>query len=296
MADLFVLLGHPVAHSLSPAMYRAAFRSVGVDALYVALDVRDFAAAWTALGRLEVRGGNVTVPWKEAASRALARVPEGVRRARAANTFWRMPEGGFAGALTDGEGFLRSLREDLGLSPAGLRAAVLGAGGAGRAVAHALAAGGAAALYLWNRTPSLAVRLAAEIRAAGYVGEVLSLAEGAGGGSGSPAPAVSPPVLPRGHAVDLLVNATWLGMRAADPAPADPRDFPGIRFAVDLVYGHRATLFQRACARGGARVADGRGTLLHQGASAFELWLGLPAPLEAMREVLEAELGGPRPI
>ena len=64
LSDLFVLLGHPVSHSLSPAMHRAAFRSIGIPAIYIPLDVTDFDAGWAAVRRLEIRGGNVTVPWK----------------------------------------------------------------------------------------------------------------------------------------------------------------------------------------------------------------------------------------
>jgi shikimate dehydrogenase len=94
--------------------------------------------------------------------------------------------------------------------------------------------------------------------------------------------------------VDLLVNATSLGLRRGDPSPADPSGFPGLRFAMDLIYGPEPTPFLRAFARAGTRAADGRGMLLHQGACSFELWFGRPAPLAGMREALERALRGPR--
>ncbi len=275
MPDLFVLLGRPVSHSVSPAMYRAAFRSLGIPATYVALDVADFGVAWAAVRRLEIRGGNVTVPWKAAAASALEVASEGVRRLGSANTFWRTHEGAIAGTETDGEGFLRALREVFDLPARGLRVAVLGAGGGGRAVAAALACAGAQTLYLWNRTGSRAERLAATLREAGHGGGVVLLEEGLLG-----------PRLPSGATVDLLVNATSLGLRAGDPSPADPTGFPGARYAMDLVYGPEPSPFLLACAAAGARTADGRAMLLHQGARAFELWFDRPAPLEAMRSAL----------
>jgi shikimate dehydrogenase len=282
MRDLFVLLGHPVSHSLSPVMYRAAFRSLGISAAYVALDVREFEPAWLAVRRLRIRGGNVTVPWKEAAAGALDEVSQGARRLGSANTFWRTSGDRIAGTETDGEGFLRAVEEAFGTPASGLRVAVLGAGGAGRAIAAALAAAGAPAIALWSRTRERTERLAAELRGEGYEGALAELESGAGG-----------PRLPPGEGVDLLVNATSLGLRSGDPAPADPADFPGARFAMDLVYGREPSAFLRACAAAGAQTADGRAMLLHQGARAFELWFARPAPLDAMRAALAHALARP---
>jgi shikimate dehydrogenase len=282
MRDLFVLLGHPVSHSLSPTMYRAAFRSLGISAAYVALDVREFEPAWLAVRRLQVRGGNVTVPWKEAAAGALDEVSQGARRLGSANTFWRTSGDRIAGTETDGEGFLRAVEEAFGTPASGLRVAVLGAGGAGRAIAAALAAAGAPAIALWSRTRERNERLAAALREQGYRGVLAELESGGGG-----------PRLPPRERVDLLVNATSLGLRPDDPSPADPADFPGARFAMDLVYGREPTAFLRACAAAGARTADGRGMLLHQGARAFEIWFARPAPLEAMRAALAHALVRP---
>ena len=260
-------------------MQRAAFRAAALDARYVALEVRDFDAAWCAVRRLEVAGGNVTVPWKEAAVRALEAPSARSVRIHSANTFWRTPDRGLAGTETDGEGFLRGLEEAFGLPARGLRVAVLGAGGAARSVLHALADGGAAALYVWNRASERAAALARDLtpREAGHP-EVHLLA--------------GDPQLPEGRSVDLVVNATSLGLRPGDPAAARPAGFPGTRFAMDLIYG-RSTAFLREFAQAGARVADGRFMLLHQGALAFELWFARPAPLCVMRAALEEALSKP---
>ncbi|MFN2433556.1 MAG: shikimate dehydrogenase [Gemmatimonadota bacterium] len=287
MADLFVLLGHPVGHSLSPAMHAAAFRAAHVPARYLALDARDFRAAWTAVRRLEVQGGNVTVPWKGAAADALDEPSEVAARIGSANTFWRTGEGRLAGTDTDGEGFLRALREVWGLDAAGARVTVLGAGGAARAVLHALGRSGAAALTVWNRTPTRAARLVEELRREGYACRV-ELAD------------PSEPSLTLGAdraaagSTDLLVNATAAGLLGKLAPQMDPAAFPGLRFAFDVVYAPRPTPFLLACARAGVPACDGRGMLLHQGALAFELWLGRAAPLEAMRDALDHALGPSR--
>ncbi len=256
-------------------MHQAAFAALGSRARYLALDVSDFAAGWEALRRLEVRGGNVTIPWKERAAAALDDPSPDSVLCRSANTFWRTPEGRLAGTQTDGEGFLRALWEAFGLAPEGLRVAVLGAGGGARAVLHALARGGAAALHLWNRSTARAEMLARELVRAGFGGELVLL-EG-------PRAAVARP--------DLLVNATSLGLRPHDPAPATAAAFPGIPFAMDLVYGSEPTPFLREFTRGETRVADGRLMLLHQAACSLELWLDKPAPLAEMRKALARVLG-----
>jgi shikimate dehydrogenase len=280
MPDLFVLLGHPVAHSLSPVMHRAAFRARSISATYVALDVTDFEAGWTAVRRLGIRGGNVTVPWKAAAAAALDAASEASRSLNSANTFWRTGGGTLAGTETDGEGFVRAIAEAFDLSPKDLRVAVLGAGGAGRAVASALAEAGAARLYLWNRTRARAESLAARLLERGVEVGVSLLDEGPLG-----------PRLPAGAVVDLVVNATSLGLRRPAPPLADPSDFPGTAHAMDLVYGREPSAFLRAFEAAGARTSDGLAMLLHQGARAFELWFDEPAPLEIMRSALADALG-----
>jgi shikimate dehydrogenase len=256
-------------------MHAAAFRALAIPARYVALDVADFESAWCAVRRLEIRGGNVTIPWKEAAAAALDLASEGARRLASANTFWRTPEGRIAGTETDGEGFLRALQEAFGIGASGLRAVVLGAGGGGRAVAGALARGGAAVIYLWNRTPARAERLARLLAQTGWPAAVEVLPTRECG-----------PDLAGAVPVDLLVNATSLGLSADDAAPLGRSSLSGLRFAMDLVYGRGPTPFLLECAAAGAQTADGLGMLLHQGACAFEIWCGRPAPLEAMRSAL----------
>ena len=258
-------------------MHEAAFRACGLDARYLALDVADFDAGWEAVRRLDVRGGNVTVPWKEAALHAVDAPSERARRIRSVNTFWRTPDGAFAGTETDGAGFLRAFAAAWDAPPRGLRFLLLGAGGAGRAVAHVLAEQGAAELHIWNRTPEKARRLAGELRDTGCRGtvEVLERLPVSGAGTGP---------------VDVVVNATSSGLDPAAPAVLDPARVPGLRLAMDLTYAARPTAFVAAARRAGIAAADGREMLLQQGALAFEAWFGRSAPLEPMREALAAAL------
>jgi len=123
---LFAVLGYPISHSLSPVMHNAALRELGINAVYLALEVRpdDLATAIRGLAAIGCAGANVTVPLKEIAARCVARLDESARQAGAVNTIGFEPEGP-VGYSTDGEGFLRGLREAFGVTPGGRRVFVL---------------------------------------------------------------------------------------------------------------------------------------------------------------------------
>lgn len=281
-----VLLAHPAGHSLSPAMHDAAFAALDVDARYEAWDVppAELAAAIERLRDPVILGANVTVPHKRAVLALLDGLDAEAAAIGAVNVVRR--EGGrLLGGNSDGEGFLRSLRE-AGLDPAGRRVLLLGAGGAARAVGWALLRAGAAELRIVNRTHASAAALAA------------ALAADAGG---AVVRALRDP-LDGAERIGLWVNATSVGMRRGgvdpDASPLDPAAFarrgpdatPAA--AVDLVYRPRRTRFLRDAAAAGLVTVEGSGMLLHQGAAAFEAWTGRPAPLAAMRAALDAALDG----
>jgi shikimate dehydrogenase len=259
------VLGHPVAHSRSPAIQNAAFAAAGLDWRYVKLPVLPelFDETVRGLPGSGFRGANVTIPHKLAALRLADAASPAAAAIGAANTL-TFAGGRIEADNTDAGGFLDALGE-----PArGTRALVLGAGGAGRAVAWALREAGAASVAVWNRTPERAAALAEEL--------------GTDHASAAPDPA----------RVDLLVNATSVGLdRSAgdaealsalglDAAPGPP---PTV---VDLVYraGGEPTPVARWAAAGGARVVDGLEVLVRQGARSFALWTGVEAPLDAMRQ------------
>lgn len=269
---LFAVLGDPVDHSASPAMHNAAFAAAGLPHLYLRARVRpaELGAALVEARRLEVGGLNLTVPLKEAAPALLDDLTARARAIGAVNVI--VPRRGrLLGDNTDGEGFLRALRGRVRL--AGARVVVLGAGGSARAVSTALLHRGDGLLVLANRTRARAEALADR------------LARGGGRRSVAVASLDDPRLL---DDAALVVNATSAGLAGA-ALPIHPARSPAGCLFVDLVYG-RSTRFLAAAARAGRPILDGSGMLMQQGALAFTLWTGRPAPLAAMRRALALPL------
>lgn len=247
-------------------MHNAAFRALGLDWRYVKLPVPPalFAETVRALPASGFRGANVTIPHKHAALELADERTPSAEAIGAANTLM-FGGGAIEADNTDAPGFLAALGEDV----RGLRALVLGAGGAGRAVAWALREAGAAEVSVWNRTPERAAALARELGVA---------------------------CNPRPATCDLLVNATSVGLEPrldeAETLAAlglDELDAPQI--VVDLVYGEEPTALLRWAARAGSRTVDGLEVLVRQGALSFERWTGVEAPIEAMRAALASRPG-----
>jgi shikimate dehydrogenase len=266
---LVALLGDPVSHSLSPRFQNAAFRAAGLDAVYLALrcGADDLAPLLRAVARAG-GAGNVTVPHKEAAFRAVERRMPAAEATGACNTFW-LEDGAVHGDNTDAAGFTAAAHTLLGRSPRGLRVLLVGAGGAARAVLHALVQEGAAEVVVLNRTAERADALLERFRAPG-----MELRRAAAAGE------------LRGERFDLAVNSTTLGLHAGDPLPLPPEGGPEVAAGLDLVYAPRETPWVHALRGVGIPAADGLEMLLRQGAAAFERWWKAPAPLEAMRAAL----------
>jgi shikimate dehydrogenase len=256
------VLGFPVAHSRSPAMMNAAFAELRLDWRYQKLPVPPelFDETVRALPGSGYRAANVTIPHKVAAL-ALADEPTATARAVGAANTLTFADGRIAADNTDAGGFLAALGEP----PAGMRALVLGAGGAARAVVWALAEHGAADVAIWNRTTATARELAAEFGVRAVE---------------SPEPA------------DLIVNTTSVGLDAADDLGALPlAGLEGASLVCDLVYrAGGPTPFAEWGSRAGARVVEGLEILVRQGALSFELWTGREAPLDTMRLAAQGEI------
>jgi len=295
---VFGVIGYPVAHSLSPVMHNAAFAALNYPGVYVPFPVEParLPEAVAGIRALGLGGVNVTVPHKQAVIPFLDEITPAARRAGAVNTVIHR-EGRLIGDNTDGGGFLRSLREELGIEPRGLNVVILGAGGAARAIAAALLEEGVARLVIANRTRE---------RAEGLVRH-LSPEQGAGAPRGSEgragelrlptllmAMALSDPDLEGevGEA-DLLIHTTTWGMAPhGDVPPLIPARWLNPRTAVcDIVYVPSETSLLREARARGCRVLPGLGMLLYQGALAFESWTGERAPVAAMRRALELHLG-----
>jgi shikimate dehydrogenase len=266
------LIGHPVGHSKSPEMMNRAFRARGLPFVYLAFDVspQELETAVRGMQALGFRGWNVTIPHKVAILEYLDEVEETAREIGAVNTVVSR-DGRLIGYNTDSEGYLRSLVDETGLELAGQRVLILGAGGAARAVAHALAVAGVESITIANRTREKAERLAASLGRK-VDARALSLAE----------------VARVAGETTLLVQTTSVGMYPETEAiPIDPSLLHEGMTVSDLIYRPRKTLLLREAEARGARVHGGLGMLLHQAALAFEKWMGRAAPVDVMRDALE---------
>ena len=262
---LYGVLGHPVSHSRSPEMQNAAFAHAGVDAVYVALPVSPerLAEAIAGAHALGFSGLNVTVPHKQAALALCATVDPVAAAVGAVNTLRRAARG-WEGFNTDAPACL-ALLEAAGVGE-GARALLVGAGGAARAVGWALVRAGARL--------SIAAR---RDEAAREVAEALA----PGVSSGVPIPEAVPfaELAARSREADVIVNGTSVGL-AGKPAAIEGLAFRAGQVAVDLVYGD--TAFVRSARAAGARIVTGEEILVRQGALAFTLWIGRPAPEAVM--------------
>lgn len=280
MTDIYGILGFPVGHSRSPAMHNAAFAALGIDAMYVpfAVPPERLAAAVAAIRPLNLRGLNVTLPHKRSIIPHLDRVEADALAIGAVNTV--LDEGdALVGINTDAPGLTRALLDE-GIKLQGTRVTVVGAGGAARASVIGLARAGAAQIAVTARRTKEAETLASELAAT-----------------------VAPAALEvepwdqaaqrrRFAQTDLLIQATSAtlddGPAAKALAEALPLDaLPDTAAVIDLVYQPRWTQVLKLARSLGKQPVDGLGMLLHQGAIAFEKWVGRPAPLEVMRAALD---------
>jgi shikimate dehydrogenase len=263
------IIGDPVRHSLSPALYNAAFAECGLPWVFVAFAVAAgrAGAAVQAMRDLDLAGLAVTMPHKADVIAACDEVGVDAARLRSVNHLRRQADGTIFGDSTDGEGFVRSL-VDAGHDPAGMNVLLLGAGGAARAVAVALTRRGATVTCAARRPDA--------------ADEVAALCDGAAAALDGAPDLVSD--------VDLVVNGTPIGMGddSRSPLPAGVLR-PGLVVA-DLVYHPLATPLLEAARAAGAAAVDGLGMLVHQAAIQLEAWTGVDAPLAAMRAAAEAEL------
>jgi shikimate dehydrogenase len=273
------VIGWPVKHSLSPAMHNAAFAELGLDWVYVPLPVYPdhVAEAVRGLRALGFAGANVTVPHKQAVLAQLDEVSRAAQVIGAVNTIV-VREESLYGDNTDAAGFIASLRET-GFDPAGTYCVLLGAGGAARAVAHALADAGALQVGIYNRSIGRAQALCRDL--AKFHSNVRF------------EPASLSDVSAIGEDTDLVVNATSLGMWPDTDASPWPGELaiPGHLTVCDLVYNPQETLFLTQARAAGAETVYGLGMLVYQGAAALEMWTGRPAPVETMREACLESLG-----
>jgi shikimate dehydrogenase len=268
--ERLVLIGHPVSHSLSPVMQNAALAAKGVAVRYEALDVlpEDLPATLSGLSHVKA-AGNITVPHKKAAMACMRVCSDTAHHTAAVNTFWGDGYGALDADNTDVAGFAAAVSDLLGEIPAGIRVAVLGAGGAASAVLSALDEwpGVTASVHARDlaRGMSLRMRHSAVVR-------VCSMRD------------------PCIEDATLVVNATSVGM-VDDQLPVDLERMSPSAAVLDLVYGRNETPFVVAARERGHVAQDGLRMLLHQGVASFERWFGETPDRDVMWTALAGAAG-----
>lgn len=268
------IIGHPVAHSLSPVFQAAAFEHCGLDIRYEFWDTPPEAlrSRVESLRAPDVLGANVTIPHKEAVIPLLDEMGGQSARVGAVNTIVNR-DGRLFGFNTDGPGFVAALRNEANFEPAGKPVLLLGAGGAARGIAFALVEARVAGIGIWNRTPERAARLAAALAVTGVSVHTASKPDPAG--------------------YDCIVNCTQVGMEGGGAEDESPCAFSSARpgaLAVDIVYRPEQTPFLREAGAAGLKTLGGLPMLVYQGALAFELWTGIRAPVDVMFEAARRRL------
>ena len=274
------VFGDPVAHSLSPKMQNAAFRACEINMQYARFHIRanELRSALRFLRELDFVGINLTIPHKIAGLTQIDLADESASHCGAVNTV-RLHDKKLIGSNTDAEGFSRAVRSEFSIDLRDLRVMILGAGGGtGRAIAWQCALENCERLVLVNRTLAKTNAIVERLRPFFAEARVLG-------------PVARIEVVPWNETtvraqladIDLIVNATPLGMNSSDPVPIPARLLAPHHIVFDCVYGLSKTALLRAADAAGARGANGLSMLMHQGALAFSTWFNRDAPIEAMR-------------
>lgn len=277
------VFGDPVAHSLSPQMQNAALRACEINMQYARFHIRpnELRSALRFVHELDFVGINLTVPHKIAGLAQIDVPDESARNCDAVNTV-RLHDKKLLGSNTDAEGFSRAVRNEFSMDLRDLRVMILGAGGGtGRAIAWQCALESCERLVLVNRTqPKMSAtverlrRFFTEARVLGPVARIDAV------------PWEEIAIRAQLTDIDLIVNATPLGMNPSDPAPIPARLLAPHQIVFDCVYSPSKTALLRAADEAGARGANGLSMLLHQGALSFSTWFNREAPTAAMRSAI----------
>ncbi len=269
---IYGLIGYPVGHSISPLMHNAAFSYLNINAQYKLFplkeeEIKGFLAS---LKQNNIFGLNVTVPYKEKVIPFLAAVSQEAGLIGAVNTI-KVSDNKLEGFNTDGAGFLRHLNEDLKFNPRGKAIAIIGAGGASRAVS----------VFLCNNAPETLLIYDVDRDKLSLL--VNYLKEKFKNISINAVDSVAALKIEKS---DLLVNASPIGMKETDLCLVDGKFIHKDLLVYDLIYNPAETKLLKLAKEKGARVSNGLGMLLYQGMLAFGIWTGQIAPKEVMQKAL----------
>lgn len=270
---IYGVLGWPAKHSFSPLMHNAAFRALKIDAEYKIFEKnpQELGDFLKSLRKENIYGLNVTVPYKEDVMAFLEGISSEAELIGAVNTL-KVSAKGLEGFNTDGEGFLKHLTQDLGFNPQGKVISLIGAGGGARAVSVYLSKNDPKAIAIYDMDKTKASALAGHLKDNFNNTEFKSANSIAGldiTGSG------------------LLINATPIGMKDSDPCLVDEKFIHKGLLVYDLIYNPNETKLLKLAKQKGARISNGLGMLLYQGAFSFEHFTGRAAPVEIMRQALK---------
>ena len=275
--SIYGIFGHPVAHSLSPVMQNNAFSELDLDCVYVAFDIlpTNIGDAVSGIRALGISGVNVTIPHKETIISMLDEISSDAMLVGAVNTISNV-DGKLVGFNTDVGGLLRALREELNYTPEGTKAFLIGAGGAARAAIVALCRNYVSNITLVNRTHSKAKLLADEFidHFPKVKFETIGLDDEESINRSIPGS-------------DIIINASSAGMKGNDPLDLPLHLLPNHAGVYDLVYEPKETQLVRDSKKLGIKAFSGHSMLLYQGVEAFEIWTGLRAPVEIMKQALD---------
>jgi shikimate dehydrogenase len=277
------VIGSPLGHTVSPAMFKAAFAAAGIDARYEAWETAPdvLEGRVNSLRGADFLGANVTIPHKQAVVPLLDGTTELATKAGAVNTIVHA-DGKLIGHNTDVTGFARALREDAGFDAKGKRTMLLGNGGAARAVGLALVEAGAAVIYVVGRQPRKIEQMVLSLKPLTPSGTTISWAYW---GDGS--------YLRSLQEADLVVNCTPIGVAASEGAgqsPLPPDLIEKKTTVFDLVYNPAETPLVLAAKSRGAKAVSGLGMLVYQAAESFKLWTGKDADTKAMFDAARGAL------
>lgn len=269
---VYGLIGYPVGHSLSPLMHNAAFAHLKINAQYKLFPLKEgeIKVFLTSLTQNNICGLNVTVPYKEKVISFLTDVSKEAELIGAVNTI-KVSDNKLEGFNTDGAGFIRHLNEDLKFNPKGKTIAIIGAGGAARAVSVFLCSIKPKMLSICDVDKEKLSVLINHLKI-NFKDVIINAVNSVNGLNIEKA--------------DLLVNATPIGMKETDPCLVDEKLIHKDLLAYDLIYNPAETKLLRLSKEKGARASNGLGMLLYQGMLAFEIWTGQIAPKEVMQKAL----------
>ena len=275
MKKWFAVIGDPIAQSKSPEMHNAWYEQENVDATYIPVHVKpeNLQQAVESFKLLGASGWNVTIPHKQTIIPFLDELDELAKKMGAVNTVVRTAEGKLKGYNTDGPGFVKSLEEAIGTDKRIEPVLLIGAGGAARGIAFALQMAGYKNITIANRTIEKAQQIVDEMNA----GTAISMQQAEG----------------NLDAYRIFIQTTPAGMSTGDFAlPFSLEKFPTGAIAADIVYNPLMTPFLQAAEQKGAAIVNGLGMFVHQGAIAYEHWLGNYPNTNAMIARLTEQLGG----